>query len=406
MSGSKMEYQICIRCIMDTTDPDIVFDKNGICNHCKQYDIDRDIFLNKTGSEELNKLIMTIKEDGKGKEYDCVIGVSGGVDSTFVAYKVKELGLTPLAVHLDNGWNSELAVSNIEKVLKKLNIDLYTHVIDWEEFKDLQLSFLKASVANCEIPTDHAIPALLFSIASKKNIKYIILGSNIVTEGILPPSWGYDCTDLRHIKGIYKKFGKRRHLKTYPTISLLDYAYYIFAKKMKKVRILNYINYNKNEAMELLTSKLGWKYYGGKHYESIFTRFFQGYYLPEKFGFDKRRAHLSTLICSRQIIREEALQEMCKDPYPPGQLKEDREYVIKKFGLTEEEWENIMSLPIKSFKDYPSNYWLSTKLRLFVRLAKKLNLFEALPNKNINTGVQKEIKHVEIKQREACNYTE
>lgn len=367
------KYKICTRCIMDTSDPVIQFDERGVCNHCRTYEEreKQELFYNENGQRKLEVLVNRIKEEGKGKEYDCLIGVSGGVDSTFLAYQVKKLGLRPLALHLDNGWNSELSIGNIENILKKLGIDLYTHVINWEEFKDLQLSFLRSSVPNCEIPTDHAVVSLFFKVASEKKIRYLIRGGNLVTEGILPSSWGYDAKDLRHIKAIYKRFGKGK-LKTLPRIGLCGWAYYTFVKKLKFIPLLNYIPYNKDEAKKLIMKELGWRDYGGKHYESIYTRFFQGYILPTKFGFDKRRAHLSTLICSGQLTRDAALEEMKKDPYPSEKMmKEDRDYVIKKFELTESDFNSIMEQPVKSFRDYPNNSFFLHELSFLTKLAKK-----------------------------------
>lgn len=369
----KKEYKICTRCIMDTSDPYIEFDENGVCNHCRKYDMRaaKELTIGEEGKQKLNLIAENIKQDGRGKEYDCVIGVSGGVDSTMVALLVKKLGLRALAVHVDNGWNSELAVSNIEKTLKKLEIDLFTEVIDWEEFKDLQLSFLKASVANIEIPTDHAITSTLLRICREKNIKYLISGSNIETEAIMPSAWGYDWRDWRHISSLQKKFGKIK-LKSYPHTTVLDFLNYFLIKKIKIVRPLNLINYRKKEAIETLQREIGWISYGTKHYESIFTRFFQGYILPVKFGFDKRRAHLSTLVCSGQMKREEALEEMKRDSYPPDLLRQDKEFVIKKLGLSEEEFEKIMKLPVKTYKDYPSNYVIFSNVVNFAGIIKKI----------------------------------
>lgn len=350
---SDSYYRICTRCIMDTTDPEIQFNENGVCNHCRDYEIEAQRFLlpETERKQALDRLVATIKERGKGKEYDCIIGVSGGVDSTYLAYLVKKLGLRPLAVHMDNGWNSELAVSNIEKVLKALKIDLYTHVLDWEEFKDLQLSFLKASVPDAEIPTDHAIFGVIYRVAVEKGISYYVIGTNVVTEGILPGRWTYGVTDWIYIKSIHKKFGQRK-LRTYPHFSRIAQTYLKSIKKIKVVSILDYIPYVKNDVINILERELGWKYYGGKHYESIYTRFFQGYILPRKFNIDKRRAHLSTLVCSGQMTREEALEEMKHNNYTEHQMREDYEYVIKKLGLTKDEFEKIMSLPIKTFSEY------------------------------------------------------
>lgn len=358
---------------MDTTDSEIQFDEKGVCNHCRKYDerASKELYLDEAGQQKLNHIVNEIKENGKNKKYDCLTGVSGGVDSTTALYTLKKLGLRPLAVHLDNGWNTELSVRNIEQVVKKLNVDLYTYVIDWGEFKDLHLSFLKSSIANIEIPTDHAIMAILYQMAFKKGIKYIISGGNIVTEAIMPDSWMYDAKDLRLIKSIQKKFGNAR-LRSFPTFSLFEWIYYTFVKRIKYFPVLNYVPYFKKDAVQLLSKELGWRPYGHKHYESIFTRFFQGYILPRKFNIDKRKAHLSTLICSGQMTKEEALEEMKRDIYPPKEIQEDKEYVIKKLGLTEEEFNKIMLQPVKTFRNYPNSYFLFEKLAFFVNFAKKI----------------------------------
>lgn len=347
------KYQICNRCVMDTTDPEIQFDEKGICNHCIQYDesVKNLVFDGDEGKEKLEHAINKIKETGKGKEYDCIIGVSGGVDSSYVAYKVKELGLVPLAVHLDNGWDSELAVKNIELFLKKLDIDLYTHVIDWEEFKDLQLSFLYASTPDSEIPSDHAINAILHDIAHEKKIKYIIYGCNIRTESHLPKAWSQGHMDWKYIESVHQKFG-HLPLTSFPH---MDYfTLYRYQRTHKTINILNYLEYSKKEAMKILENELGWKYYGGKHFESIYTRFYQGYILPRKFSYDKRRMHLSSLICSGEITRSDAIEELKNEPYPLELQQQDKEYVIKKLGITDIEFERIMNLPKRKFEDFPS----------------------------------------------------
>jgi N-acetyl sugar amidotransferase len=341
---------------MDTSDPNITFDDKGVCNHCTKYFTIMDRYFSDTQAAQdvFTRTIAQIKSDGKGRKYDCVIGVSGGVDSTYVAWKVKEIGLRPLAVHLDNGWDSELAVHNIEKVLKNLDIDLFTYVIDWEEFKDLQISFLKASTPDIEIPSDHAIVATLYRAAAKVGVKYIIRGANIATECILPGAWSQGHSDWKYIKNIHKKFSARK-LHSFPQFSFLGYAAFKYFRGIRDFNILNYLPFNKQEAMDLIQQQLGWQNYGGKHYESIYTRFYQGYILPVKFGFDKRRAHLSTLVCSKQILREEALAQMASDPYPSEEMKQqDKEYVIKKLRLTEKEFEEIMKTPPKKFSNYPS----------------------------------------------------
>lgn len=344
---------------MDTTDPDIVFDDQGICNHCRRYDrIHAERVIPPAERERhLAAFTAEIKAAGAGKQYDCIIGVSGGVDSTYVAWLVKQAGLRPLAVHLDNGWNSELAVANIEKTLNTLGIDLYTHVIDWEEFRDLQVSFLKASTPDGEVPTDHAIFALLYRLAADHGVRYVITGTNVSTEGVLPEKWGYGYFDWRYVKDVHRRFGKSK-LTTYPRFSLLKLAYYMFVRRIRMVSILNFIDYDKQRAMETLQKDLGWVYYGGKHYESIYTRFYQAYLLPQKFDIDKRKAHYSGLICSGQMTREQALALMREPVYPPQLLEQDREYTIKKLQFTEEQFGAIMSAPLKTFLDYRTSHRL------------------------------------------------
>ena len=358
-------YQMCTRCIMDTTDPCIEFDEYGVCNHCRKYDelVKEYRCSNESNSARLADIVNKIKTAGKNKAYDCIIGVSGGVDSTYTLYMANKLGLRPLAVHFDNGWNSEYSAHNIEELVKRLNIDLSTYVNDWEEFRDLQLSFLKASVPCGEIPTDHAISAVLYRFAIKENIQFIITGSNVSTEGILPASWGYDLKDSRYILGIQKYFGTV-NMKSYPSYNLLNLFYYHVIKRIKIIRILNYMPYNKSNAKRIIQDELGWKDYGGKHYESTYTRFFQAYVLPRKFNIDKRRAHLSSLICSGQITREETIKEMAEPLYKDNKaMLEEKHYALKKLGLTEAEFENIMKQPCKTYRDYRSNYLLLTLIR-------------------------------------------
>ena len=343
---------------MDTTDPDIIFDENGYCNHCTNaikklnevYFIDPDI-----KKKRLYEFIDKIKAEGKNKKYDCIIGLSGGVDSSYLAYKVVELGLRPLAVHLDNGWNSELAVKNIENIVKKLNIDLVTHVIDWEEFRDLQIAYLRASVIDIEVLSDNAIVISINNLAKKYGIKYFLIGFNYATESIMPSTWLYSPKyDSLNIKSIYKKFGSGKKLKTYPLLSLYGYLQYRFFPKIKIYDPLNYMEYNKAEALKILSNLFEWRDYGGKHYESFITKFYQLYILPKKFNVDKRRAHLSSLICSDQMTRHEAINELKSDLYPDTNLKLDIEYLIKKIGISLEEFNDLMNQSSKSHYDYPS----------------------------------------------------
>jgi N-acetyl sugar amidotransferase len=369
-------YKSCAKCLMDTTDPEIVFDNQGVCNHCHRYEdeLPKRVFQGEMAKEKLTQIVSKIKYSGKGKEYDCIIGVSGGVDSTYVAYLTKELGLSVLAIHFDNGWNSELAVSNIEKVLDKLNIDLYTYVIDWEEFKDLQLSFLKASTPDGEIPTDHAINALLFREASKRGIKYIINGMNFATESMAVRMWAYGHSDWKYIKAVHKKFGTSS-LKKYPHYSFFNLFYWTFIKRIKVVSILNYVDYDKDKVMELIQEKLGWVYYGGKHYESVYTRFFQGYILPTKFKIDKRIGHLSDLIRSGQLSREKALAELGKEGYNAEMFNIDRPFVLKKLDFDEASFEKIMNEKPKTFMDYPNSASTIIKLKSFVNYLRERGFY-------------------------------
>ncbi|MGQ0829491.1 MAG: N-acetyl sugar amidotransferase [Bacteroidota bacterium] len=364
------EYSICTRCIMDTSDHEITFDEKGYCNHCIEYFKLAPLYIynGKKSDIELQKIITGIKEAGKNSDYDCMVGISGGVDSSYVAYTAKKLGLRVLAFHFDNGWNSELAVNNIENIVKKLGFDYQTWVVDWEEFRDLQTAFLKASVANIETPTDHAFLAATYRLCAKYNIKYFLSGSNFATEGILPQSWGYNAKDLKHLKAIHNQYGKVP-FKTYPLLGFNREFYYTYMKGIKMVRLLNYVPYDKSNAMKIIQDELGWVYYGGKHYESVFTRFFQAYILPEKFHIDKRKAHLSTLICSGQITREHALEEMKKPAYPEGMLKEDKEYVIKKLDITDGEFDAIMKEPEKNYTEYSND---EKKLRFIYKVYNKL----------------------------------
>lgn len=352
---------------MDTSDPEIVFDNDGVCKHCLRYDIElpKRVFSGIEAENKLNHIVDKIKKAGKNKEYDCIVGVSGGVDSTYVAYISKELGLRPLAIHFDNGWNSELAVSNIEKILNKLDIDLFTYVIDWEEFKDLQLSFLKASTPDGEVPTDHAINALLFREASKRGIKYIMSGMNFATESMSVRMWSYGHSDWKYIRAVHNIFGSKS-LKRYPHFSFLDLFYWTFVKRIESVSILNYLDYNKENVMKLLQNELGWIYYGGKHYESVYTRFYQGYVLPKKFNIDKRVGHLSDLIRSGQIARNEALNELNKVGYPDEMQRIDFDFVLKKLDLNKEMFNEIMESENKNFLDYPNRASKVDKLKSIV----------------------------------------
>lgn len=350
-------YRQCAVTVMDNiADPDIRFDDKGICNYYYEYiqAASKGVLKGQAGEQMLEHLAGKIKAAGQGKPYDCLIGLSGGVDSTYVAYVVKKMGLRPLAVHLDNGWNSELAVKNVENIITKLNIDLYTLVVNWEEFKDIQLAYLRASVVDIEVVSDHAIFATMYKLAREKSIGYIISGTNIVTEYIMPPSWLYHKMDFANLRDIHNQYGKVK-LKTYPTFDFKKYLYYSAFLRLTPISILNYVPYNKKEIKEFIKKELDWRDYGGKHYESIFTKFYQAYILPEKFRIDKRKAHLSTLICSGQLTKEEALRELEQPLYPPHDLAADKEYVLKKLGLSEAEFAEIMQLPVRRHQEFKTD---------------------------------------------------
>jgi len=344
---------------MDTTDPEIVFDENGVCNHCKEFEAitKKRWFPNNEGLRRLKKIVETIKAESQNQEYDCIMGLSGGADSSYLALKVKELGLRPLVVHIDGGWNSEVAVNNIERLVKYCGYDLYTHVMYWEDMKELQLAYLRSGVANQDVPQDHAFFANLYHFAVKYNIRYVLNGGNIATEAIFPNAWHHSAMDATNLKAIFKRFGTGK-LKDYRTITFFQYyIYYPFIKKMKVIRPLNFMPYNKAEAERELQKKTGWKPYGRKHGESLFTRFFQNYYLVQRFGYDKRKPHLSSLIVSGQITRDEALKELEKPLYEKQELENDIYYFRKKLGLSKEEFEKIMRVPKRKAIDFPSDFW-------------------------------------------------
>jgi N-acetyl sugar amidotransferase len=343
---------------MDTeADPSIVFDSEGICNHCLRYDELYPIRVRngESGRNALDAIIARIKTHGRAREYDCIIGVSGGVDSTYVAHLVVEHGLRPLAVHLDNGWNSALAIRNIQQVLNTLGIELMTVVLDWEEFRDLQVAFLRASTPDGEIPTDHAISATLWRVAADRGIRYIISGMNFATESINVPHWAYGHSDWEYIRDVHRRYGKIP-LKSYPHYSLPRLVFWNALVGLRTVSILNYVEYKREAAMTVLQDRLGWQNYGGKHHESIYTRWFQGFLLPTKFGIDKRIGHLSDLINDGQIKREDALAQLKQSPYDPVLQLEDTKYVKKKLELTDQEYEEIFSSPIRSFRGFRNRY--------------------------------------------------
>lgn len=374
--NSSIQYTECTRCILTVKDyPKIVFNEIGVCDICHINDMwtKKFILSGDLGKTRIDRLLKMIRMNGKGKEYDCLIGVSGGVDSTYLAYLCKKWGLKPLVLHVDNGWNSELAVMNIEKIIQKLELDLYTVVLNWQEMKDLQLSFLKSNVIDIDLPFDNAFMAVLYQTAAKFKIKYILLGHNTVTEGYLPPNFSHFKLDRLNILDIHKKFGTIQ-LKTFPTMGYLQKWKF---EKINKIRVhnpLDWIDFNKTDAMKTIKEKLEWREYGEKHFENIYTRFYQGYILPRKFNVEKRKAHLSVLICSGQITREQAIQVMEKSPYNEELLHQDKTFFIKKLGITEEEFERIMQQPEVPHTFYKSEINIIRKLQPFGKMLRKLGL--------------------------------
>jgi N-acetyl sugar amidotransferase len=363
---------------MDSSDPQITFDSQGVCNHCHQYtqviahwNLPQ-VIANKTLQASMDK----IRESGKGKDFDCIVGLSGGVDSSYIALLAKEHNLRPLCVHLDNGWNSELATANIHSIVSKLGFELYTHVIDWDEFKDLQRSFFKAGVVDIEVLSDHAIFGVILQLAKKHGIKYILSGANIATEAVMPKAWVHRKQDLTNILDIQKKFGTRP-IKTFPQVSTLGHVIAMYGMGYKVVKPLNMIEYNKTEVKQKLQEQLGWRDYGGKHYESIFTKYYQAHILPKKFNIDKRKAHLSTLICSQQMTREEALAELAKPLYEAADLQNDTEYVRKKLGFGEAEFTAYLQAPPVSHFAYKTDQYVFDILKT---IKQKLGRADLLSN--------------------------
>jgi N-acetyl sugar amidotransferase len=363
---------VCNRCILTSDTPSIKFNSEGICNYCELYDImEAEYPLGEINKINLDNLISKIKKYGKNKPYDCVAGVSGGTDSTYMLHLAKKLDLRVLAVHFDNGWDSELAVSNIKSSLEILGYDLYTYVIDWEEFKDLQLSFLKASTIDSEIPTDLAINGVLYKTALKKGINYILSGISFRTEGNMPQFWAYG--DGKYVKSVQKLFGTKK-LNSFPNLTIPLIFYYTFIKRIKLIRFLNYFDYSKFEAAKILEKELGWRNYAGHHFESIYTRFYQGYISPVKFNVDRRIVSLSAQVRSGHILREDALKKIQEQHYDPYLLKEDKIYIAKKFGISLREFENLLNLPPKTFRDYPNSYSLLKRTQTVLKIASKMKL--------------------------------
>jgi N-acetyl sugar amidotransferase len=349
------DLRVCSKTVMDNTDPDITFDGNGVCNWWHGFHAIRAQEPDDAEREELLKRkLATIKEAGRGKPFDCIIGLSGGVDSSYIAYLAKKWDLRPLVVHFDNGWNDEMAVANIERTLKKLGFKLQTFVINWPQFRDLQRAYFKAGVVDLEVPTDHMIFAALHRISAEHGIRYILSGNNFATEWVLPSAWTYKKSDLMNIRGIHRVFGQLP-MKELPRLGVWQRLYFQKVRMIETVEILHLVPYSKRMAKRILMEELDWLDYGGKHYESVFTRFYQGCILPERFGIDKRKAHLSNLICNGEMSRDEALLELAKPTYEVGRQEEDRRYIAKKLGWSDSEFRKILTIPPRHQEEFGSD---------------------------------------------------
>lgn len=350
-------YQRCTRCLLDTEGPhEITFDEGGVCNHCHSYDEKmRKAYLPPDVCQErFAAAVAEIKAAGEGRRYDCIMGLSGGMDSSFIAYLAMVNGLRPLIVHLDNGWDAELAVKNIENIIQRTGFDYYNYVVDWEEFKDMQLAYLKASVIDVEVVSDQAIFALLHIVADRLGIRHILFGDNPKTERTMPKGWGFRKNDLANMLAIHRKFGTKA-LKSYPLMGTYDLEWYRRLRGIRYVSLLHYTDYSVSEMKRILEREVGWRDYRWKHCESVFTRFYQGYILPRKNNVDKRKAHLSDQVLSGQITREEALIRLDLPYYEGDGLQEDYDFTVRKFGLTPEEFENILARPPVAHESFPTD---------------------------------------------------
>lgn len=355
----KRHYTVCSNCVMDTSDSRIVFDKQGVCDHCNDFhnNIRPNWHPDDIGRLQLQNIVSDIKKSGTKNDFDCLLGLSGGVDSSYMLHLVvKEFGLRPLVFHTDGGWNSELAVHNISNLVDKLGLDLYTEVINWEEMRDFQLTFFKSGVPHIDIPQDHAFIATMYKFAAKYNIKYILNGGNISTECVRNPmEWLYYGTDMAQIKDIIRRFGTVK-MKTYPFSPIFRHKFYLrYIRGVKVIKPLNYLPYVKSEAVTLLEREYGWKVYPQKHFESRFTRFYEGYWLPERFGFDTRRVQFSSLILTGQMTREEALERLARPAYDPETIKDEFNYIATKLGITPDELRHYFTMPKKFYWDYKNH---------------------------------------------------
>ena len=365
---------------MDTSDSNIILDEEGVCDYCKNYhqNIVPNWHPNEIGERELLKIVEKIKQEGKDKDHDCIMGVSGGVDSSYLVYLAKEkFGLRPLLFHVDAGWNTDISTNNIHKLVDGLGLELYTEVVNWQEMKDLQRSFIKAQVPDIDNPQDLVFFSSLYNFAAKHKYKYILTGGNYSTECVREPlEWGaYYQTDLRYIKDIHKKFGERP-LKTFPMCDIFKYKlYYRFIKGVRVIKPLDLVPFDKEKAMQELQDRFGWQKYQHKHHESRFTRFFESYWLPRKFGYDRRRAHFSSLILTNQMTREEALKRLAYPEMEEQTMLQDFEFVAKKLDFTVEELREYFNGKNRIFKDYKNNYkWimLGTKVMQMLGIEKRV----------------------------------
>lgn len=359
--------RVCSNCVMDETAAGIEFDDNDVCNYCRDYVAIHEKYVGSdpvAREQRLAVLVERIRADGRGKPYDCIVGVSGGVDSSYTLVKAKELGLRPLAVHMDNGWNSELAQNNIANLIQKLDVDLYTHVIDWPEYRGLMEAFFASDVIDIELLYDNAMLAVNYRQAAKYGIRYILAGTNVSTEGMrMPNNWNWSKYDARNIRAISRQHGGPK-LKTFPSISTMDFARFVFLNRIRWISFLDLFDFRKNEALALLTEHYGYKPYAQKHYESVFTRFYQGYILPRKFNIDKRKLHWSTLVASRQETRAKALEAVAGLTYPSERdIRADEEYFIKKMGWTQEKLDAYIARPERPHTAYPSERALWDRLQ-------------------------------------------
>ena len=357
-------YQICTNCIMDTSDSTITFDERGWCDYCRNFyqNIRPNWHPNERGVQEITPLIEKIKREGKGRDHDCLIGISGGLDSSYVTYVAKEkFGLRPLMFHCDAGWNSDLGVSNIQKIIEGLGLDLVTEVVNWEEMKDLQRAFFKSQVPFVDTPQDLALFSAIYNFAAKNDFKYVITGGNNSTECVRESiEWTYFSTDMRHVRDVHKRFGSRP-LDTFPVCDILKYrTYYRWVKRIRVIKLLDSVPYIKKEAIRTLAERFGWQPYPQKHYESRFTRFYESYWTPRKFGYDKRRAYMSSEILTQQLTRDEALQRIAKPELDERTMAQEFEYVATKLGWTVAEFEEIFRGKNKTYKDYKNNLFLIT----------------------------------------------